>query len=134
MKLVRIGSSSEYVEIRVPASYSSEGWAQAEVEMAVNSFHGTIMPWVEREDFSKFEVELRALYDTLRGTAEFAPLERQISLKLVGKGGGHIQVTGEAVSHMQENHLTFTLEIDQSYLLSSLQQLKALHEGREGEA
>ncbi|TAK62563.1 hypothetical protein [Methylobacter sp.] len=127
MNVVHIGSGSEFVEIRLPSSYSSEGWAQAEVEVAVHCFQGTIRPWVEAVDFELFTAQLRVLYESLQGDAEFSPLEKQIVLKLTGTTGGHIQVTGEAWSQATyENKLTFIIELDQSYLLAPLQELERI--------
>lgn len=127
MNMIHIGSESEYVQITLPESYSSEGWAQAEVEIAVHCFHGKIKPWVEAADFEQFTVELRNLYESLQGEARLAPREQQFTLKMVGIGGGHIEVTGEAWSQPTcENKLDFTLMLDQSYLLPPLRELEIL--------
>jgi hypothetical protein len=127
MNVIHIGSNSEYVEIRLPSSYSSDGWAQAEVEIAVRCFHGCIQPWVEATDFENFTVQLRALYESLQGEAEFCPLEQQFVLKLVGKTGGHIQLAGEAWSQAtHQNKLTYEIELDQSFLQEPLRELERL--------
>ena len=127
MNVIQIGSDSEYVKIVLPDSYSTEGWAQTEVEIAVNGFHGSITPWLEAVDFECFTEELRALYETLQGKAEFSPREEQFTLKLVGSTGGHIQLTGEAWSQARyENRLTFELSLDQSYLLAPLRELETV--------
>jgi hypothetical protein len=127
MNVVHIGSGSEYFEIRLPSSYSSEGWAQAEVEVSVHCFQGTIRPWVEAADFERFATQLRVLYDSLQGEAVFAPVEQQVVLKVTGTTGGHIHITGEAWSQATyENRLTFTIELDQSYLQAPLQELERI--------
>lgn len=127
MSIIHFGTESEYIKITLPRSYSTEGWAQADVEIAVRCFHGRINPWVEAADFERFTNKLRALYETLQGEAEFSPLEKQFTLKFVGTVGGHVQVAGEAWSQAtHENKLEFTLEIDQSYLLAPLRELESL--------
>jgi hypothetical protein len=127
MNVIHFGSESEFVEIRLPKSYSVEGWAQADVEIAVNCFHGKMRPWVESADFEQFTVALRVLYDSLQGEAELSPMEEQFTLKLISTGGGHIEITGEAWSQATyENKLEFTLGIDQSYLLKPLTELEIL--------
>jgi hypothetical protein len=127
MNIVHFGTRSEYIEISLPESYSIEGWAQAEVEIAVNGFHGKIEPWVDAGDFERFAVQLRALYDTLQGQAELRPLEQQFVLKLAARVGGHIHIEGEAWSKATyENRLQFELEIDQSFLQAPLLELERL--------
>ncbi len=76
MNVIHFGTDSEYVKIGLPHSYSTEGWAQAEVDIAVRCFHGTINPWVEAADLRRFTKALRALYESLQGEAEFSPLEQ----------------------------------------------------------
>ena len=127
MNVIHFGTESEYIKITLPSSYSTEGWAQASVEIAVHRFRGEISPWVEAIDFELFTKQLRSLYESLRGEAEFTPTEQQFTMKLVASTGGHIQVTGEAWSlATYENKLSFVLELDQSYLLAPLRVLEAL--------
>jgi hypothetical protein len=127
MSVIHFGTDSEYIKITLPPSYSTEGWAQADVEISVHGFQGKINPWVDAADFENFTTKLRALYESLQGEAEFSPLEKQFTLKLVSAAGGHIHVTGEAWSQATyENKLTFTLELDQSYLQAPLRELENL--------
>jgi len=127
MQAVHIGSSTEFIEIRLPESYSSEGWAQAEVKLCLRRFRGDIQPWVEAADFERFERELSALYQSLQGEANFEPLDQQFVLRLVGAAGGHIQVTGKAWSEATYGDmLSFSLDIDQSYLQAPIQELQAI--------
>ena len=135
MSVIHIGSDSEFIEITLPHSYSTEGWAQADVEIAVHCFRGTIRPWLEAADLEIFTIKLRALYESLQGEAELSPLERQFTLKLVGTGSGHIHVTGEAWSQATyENKLEFELRLDQSYLMVPLQKLEELLSSEAGNA
>lgn len=127
MNVIHFGTDSEYIKIMLPRSYSTDGWAQADVEISVHGFQGKINPWVEAADFESFTKKLRALYESLQGEAEFSPLDKQFTLKFVGAGGGHINVTGEAWSQATyENKLTFMLELDQSYLQAPLRELEDL--------
>lgn len=127
MNIIHFGTDSEYIKITLPGSYSTEGWAKADVEIAVRCFHGSINPWVEATDLERFANKLRTLYESLQGEAEFSPLDRQFTLKFVGAAGGHVHVTGEAWSQATyENKLEFTLELDQSYLLTPLRDLESL--------
>jgi hypothetical protein len=128
---IHFGTESEYINISLPSSFSDEGWGQAIVEIAVRGFRGIIHPWVETGDFERFTTQLRAMYESLEGQAEFCPLEKQFVLKLVAKSGGHVQASGEAWSQATyENKLEFELQLDQSYLLAPLQDLESLVFGK----
>lgn len=128
MNIVRFGSESEYIEIRLPASYSTEGWAQAEVQITVHCFSGAISPWVEKIDFEQFTTQLRALYESLQGEAAFTPIEEQFTFKLSAGSTGRVLLTGQAWSMAtHENQLRFELQLDQSYLLAPLEALESLH-------
>jgi len=127
MSVVHIGSDSEYVAITFPASYSTEGWAQADVEISVNCFRGNIRPYIEAKDIGPFTTQLRALYETLKGEASFTPLEQQFTLRIKSVGGGRLHLEGEAWSQAaHENKLAFELELDQSYLPKPLSVLESL--------
>ncbi len=127
MNIIKFGSESEYVTLEVPASFSTEGWAQISVEIRVNCFSGTINPWIDSADIELFTISLRKLYETLKGQAEFAPLEKQLTLKFESRAGGKISVTGTAWSQATcENKLEFRLDIDQTYLQFPLKELEIL--------
>jgi hypothetical protein len=128
MTTIRIGSDSEHIRISLPISYSSEGWAEAEVEIRVNGFYGQIRPWVEAADFESFTSQLRVLYETVGGTAELRPREEQFVLRLSARSLGHIAVSGEAWSYATYgSKLEFEFELDQSYLAQPLSELELLH-------
>jgi hypothetical protein len=127
MNVIHFGTDSEYIRLTLPSSYSAEGWAQASVEISVHCFRGEISPWVEAADFELFTKQLRSLYESLQGEAEFTPIEQQFTLKLTASAGGHVQLSGEAWSlATYENKLSFVLELDQSYLLAPLRVLEGL--------
>ena len=127
MEPINFGTDSEHVRIALPLSFSAEGWGQADVDIAVAGFKGRLHPWVERQDFTLFAANLRQLYETLSGTAEFAPIERQLTFCLNAGVGGHIELAGEALfGPIFENRLSFNLDLDQTYLREPLRHLEAL--------
>lgn len=127
MTTIRIGSDSEYIRISLPISYTSEGWAEAEVEIRVDGFHGQIKPWVEAADFESFTSQLRELYSTIGGAAELRPREEQFVLRLFARPLGQIAVSGEAWSYATYgSKLKFEFELDQSYLVQPLSELELL--------
>lgn len=127
MSVVHFGTETEFVKIKLPDSYCEKGWAQAEVEIAVQCFSGIIRPWLDVEDMVPFTSQLRALYETLSGTAALCPRDEQFTLNFVETAGGHISVTGIAWSEATYgNKLMFDLGIDQTFLPAPLQVLEAL--------
>lgn len=127
MHVIRFGTSSEHIDIAVPGSCMSQGWCQAQVEIAVKGFQGKIEPWVERADFESFAAELRVLYGSLQGNASFSPQEMQLTFSLKAATGGHIQLSGEAWSRATyENKLAFVMELDQTYLVAPLHELESM--------
>jgi hypothetical protein len=129
MNTVQFGSDSEHVRITLPDSYSIKGWAEADVEIAVQGFQGKLAPWVESADFGLFASQLRVLYESLEGKAELRPMEGQFILTLTASTLGHVKVSGEAWSHATYGtKLKFEFELDQSYLgqpLSELERVQA---------
>jgi hypothetical protein len=127
MNIVQFGSDAEHIKIQIPESFSLEGWAQTSVEIKVNGFCGVITPYFNTEDFELFLPNLRKLYESLKGSAEFIPLEKQLVLTFEGKSGGHISISGTAWSQASyENKLEFSIEIDQSYLQEPIKILERL--------
>jgi hypothetical protein len=127
MSVVHFGTETEYVKIKLPGSYCEKGWAQAEVEIAVQCFNGSIRPWLDAEDMVPFTVQLRALYETLNGEAALSPRDEQFTLRFVGTVGGHIEVNGVAWSDATYgNELTFFLGLDQTFLPAPLQVIEGL--------
>ena len=125
MTTIRLGSDSEYVKITLQSPYASEGWCQASVEVAVSCFHGHIAPWLGVGDIESFASQLVNVHNTLEGEAKLAPREGQFTLHVQAKTGGHLVLSGVAWSKATfENRLEFVMELDQSYLPSTLIQLQ----------
>jgi len=126
MNEIRIGSALEFVKIELPSVFSSEGWAQASVEIKTNYFHGTLSPWVDARDFSLFANSLSILYRTLKGTAYFETTEGQISFKLEAKSSGRIEMSGVAWSEAcYGSRLEFEISLDQTFIQEPLNRLEA---------
>lgn len=69
--------------------------------------------------------QLRALYETLAGTAEFTTMEEQLHLLFRGDGKGYIELEGKLIDQPGiGNQLHFTLRFDQSQLGASIRELE----------
>ena len=127
MNTIHIGSDSEYVKITLNPPFSSEGWCQANVEIAVSCFQGRVEPWLEAFDIESFASQLAVVYESLQGEAKLMPCEEQFTLTVQARTGGHIHVCGVAWSKATyENKLEFSLELDQSFLPRALAQLQEI--------
>ena len=112
----------------MPVRFSEEGWAKIVVELAVDGFRGTIEPYLESDDLARFRAQLQLLYDTLSGTAEIRPVEKQFNLSLQGDGRGKVIVSGTATTVERRTTLAFAFDIDQTFLVEPLAQLQSLYE------
>jgi|SRR4051812_21898721 hypothetical protein len=111
----------------MPASFSDDGWAQVQVDIAVQCFHGSIQPYLERTDLQRFAEDLTALHSSLAGRAELAPTEGQFSVVITGNGRGSLAVSGYALARASyDSKLQFQFELDQTFLPPVLAELEAL--------
>lgn len=105
--------------------YHDDNWLTVQVRVSVGGFRGTVDAAFITEEFVAFLTQLRPLYQSLSGTAEFATLERQLHLRLTGDGKGHIELVGEVADQPGiGNRLHFTLQFDQSQLGASIHELE----------
>lgn len=102
-----------------------DNWLTVQVRVCVGGFRGTVGGAFVTEEFVAFLTQLRPLYQSLSGTAEFATLEEQLHLRLTGDGKGHIELVGEVADQPGiGNRLHFTLHFDQSQLGASIHELE----------
>jgi hypothetical protein len=125
-------SQHEYIEVEVlryerqpVGEYHDDNWVTVQVRVCVGGFRGTVDGAFVTEEFVAFLTQLRPLYQSLSGTAEFATLEGQLHLRLTGDGKGHIELVGEVADQPGiGNRLHFTLHFDQSHLGASIHELE----------
>jgi hypothetical protein len=107
------------------ASIWDDNWLRAEIQVVAGGFRGKATAAFITSELSEFLSELRPLFETLEGKAEFSTIEEQLKLQLVGDGKGHIELTGEIADQPGiGNRLLFTFEFDQSQLGASIRELE----------
>ncbi|MFC1813861.1 hypothetical protein ACFL03_14340 [Thermodesulfobacteriota bacterium] len=107
--------------------YYDDNWVRGNVFISVGGFKGNYGAAFLTDEFSRFLDELQNLYKSLKGTAEFKTIEEQLYIKASGDGKGHISIEGEALDGAGiGNRLNFNLEIHQTDLSSTINQLKKL--------
>ncbi len=125
MPEITLGTDSEYIRVSWSSSLTGNDYDDVRVDIAVQAFHGAITPFVEGADLLRFAKDLRTLYDSLQGVAEFSTRERQIGFKLTVSSVGHMLLTGEAWSEATYgNSLRFEFGLDQSFLPGPLKVLE----------
>ncbi len=125
-------SETERIEVdvqryeRAPSgNYYDDNWLTSQIRVSVGGFHGKVEATIQTAELDRFLTQLRPLYKTLRGTAEFSTLEGQLHLLLVGDGKGHMELTGEAEDQAGgSNQLRFRLQFDQTQLETSIHELE----------
>lgn len=104
--------------------YHDDNWLSVRVEVSAGAFSGKFDAAFLTVDFVGFREQLGALYDSLKGEANFATLEEQLSIRVVGNGRGGLTVTGEALDQPGiGNKLAFAFAFDQTSLAPVLREL-----------
>jgi hypothetical protein len=107
--------------------YHDDNWLTVQISVSVGGFHGGTDASFLTGEFVSFLSQLRPLYETLRGTAEFATIEGQLRMRLVGDGKGHIELKGKVADRPGDgNRLSFTLQLDQTQLGNSIREIEAV--------
>jgi len=105
--------------------YYDDNWLTVEIRVSVGGFSGKAKAAFLTGEFVDFLAQLRSLYQSLSGTAEFTTLEDQLRLKATGDGKGHIQLVGNLTDQPGSgNRLHFALQFDQSQLRASIGELE----------
>ena len=105
--------------------YHDDNWLTVKISALVGGFRGNVNAAILTAELTAFFTQLRVLYDTLNGTANFKTMEGQLWLHLKGDGKGHIELEGEMADQPGiGNRLHFTLHFDQSQLAESIRELE----------
>ncbi|MBN9347574.1 MAG: hypothetical protein J0I48_15490 [Devosia sp.] len=83
-------------------------------------------PFLRRMDFRSFCRELAAVHKCLLGTAQLCSPEPDMNLRVKGDGMGHIEITLDLMSRDGDQTHRIIWTVDQTYLPTSLSQLRAL--------
>jgi hypothetical protein len=119
----------ERLTIDVTSGYKDADlqWLVASVAIHNGGFTGAFSTTFLALDVSRFLGEVRQLYATLNGHAQFTTWEKQIEIRLEGNGRGQIAVTGEAMDVAGTgNRLRFRIDTDQTYLPTLISQLETV--------
>jgi hypothetical protein len=112
-------------ERALTGEYWDDNWLNVVIRVQAGGLQGKATATFITAELIEFLSQLRPLYETLSGEAEFDTMEQQLNLKLKGDGKGHVELCGEVLDQSGIGHrLNFTLHFDQSQLAASIRELE----------
>lgn len=109
--------------------HDDDNWLTIEIGVLAGGFRGKARAAIVTGELLEFLTQLRSLYQSLSGTAEFTTLEGQLHLKATGDGKGHVELVGMVADQPGiGNRLHFTLQFDRSQLGASIHELEKVTE------
>ena len=111
---------------RTPSGeYHDDNWLNSQIRVSAGGFCGKVDAAIVTDELTEFLGQLRSLFSSLRGRAEFSTMEGQLHLTLTGDGKGHIALAGEVADQPGiGNRLHFALQFDQSQLGVAIRELE----------
>jgi hypothetical protein len=107
--------------------YFDDNWLTTQISVSAGGFRGQFHASILTGELREFLTQLRLLYESLSGNAEFSTLEEQLHLLLTGDGNGQIELTGQVVDQPGSgNPLHFGLRLDQTQLGAAIRDLEAI--------
>ena len=108
-------------------NYYDANWMRVSMEIRAGKFSGNTDALFMTAELVKFAQQLRELYQSLEGTAEFKTMENQLNLKVSGDGKGHMKIAGEVRDDASlGNRLIFSFDLDQTFIKQSLNELEKI--------
>ena len=107
--------------------YWDGNWISATVDVVVGGFRGNVEGNLRREEFVGFRDQIRRIYASLSGQAEFHTMEDWIGIRMEIQRTGHIKCDCFLMDYPgMGNRLTFQLSFDQTYLPALLDEIDAV--------
>lgn len=123
-----LGANQEFIEINLGNTID---W-QNEGTISIKSGNYYVMNaeiWITPDELITLYDQLHEAYNTLKGTIEFANLDRSLQFTLQFNSFGQMNLVGSFQEiPSQENKLEFEFMIDQSYLPTTLLGMKKIVE------
>ena len=106
---------------------SDKNWIQSKITVKLGAFRGEVYCELMTTDFELFKRQIKSLYNNLKGTASFKPIEQQIELKIEGDGIGHFIVDSEVMDDVGiGNRLISKITFDQTQIPLMVKQLNSI--------
>lgn len=129
---IRIANETEYLLITVQNySYPSAtdfydgNWLNTYLELQVGTFKCKTNASLRTDELAGFHQDLKQVFDELRGSAVFVPMEPWVNLNVHVNEQGHFIVKGSMKDDLSKaNTLEFEIKTDPSYIKKTLEALK----------
>jgi hypothetical protein len=125
---IKIGNSAEYLIINCPEvggrRAGGDDFYNVTLQLHVSGITTEIGAYVLIGELSQFIKDLSKLYDTLKHSFVFASIEDNVKLSFTPNATGQIEIEGYLKNSDYTATVDFTIETDQSYLPSTIKQLK----------
>lgn len=105
--------------------HADGNWLGAQVDFSIGSFEGGTKPSLRSNEIERFYKEVLALYESLKGEAQYRSIEEWLEICLIGNGRGGVNASGYISDGPDfENKLYFKINLDQTYLKGLMNGLK----------
>jgi hypothetical protein len=111
---------------RQSQDYWDGNWLLVTAAVRAGKFTGEIPGMLRAEELQQFSDDLRSFRQSLTGSVVFDTMEGWLNLRIEPSKTGRIAIEGEIQDDVSApfNNLEFNLEMDQTFLLTPLQQLE----------
>ena len=104
-----------------------KNWIYSRITAKGGAFRGQFYCGLMTVDFELFKRDLKKIYISLKGHAEFKTIEGQIHIEIVGDGQGHFAVDCEVIHPVGiGNNLNFKMSFDQTQIPDFVRQLDVI--------
>jgi hypothetical protein len=123
---IHVGAEIHYRQFPNNDDKDDGNWVRGVVNVNSGSIRGSFECWLCTYDFPAFREAVEQLYESLEGEAKFSTMEDGLFIRLHGDGIGHIDAEVTAVDRSLGTFatLSFTMQIDQTYLPEVVAQLR----------
>lgn len=106
--------------------YWDGNWLITPIRLHIDGFSGTLAAGLRVEELGRFREELEGVYANVAGMAVLASLEGWLTLRVICRSTGSLEVTGVACDQPGTgNRLEFAVEgMDQTYLPPLIEALR----------
>ena len=119
-------------DITKRTDYYDGNWLSTEIHISSGAFTGHITDddvSLRTTEFKSFLTQIEPLYESLKGTAEYASLVGLFEFRIQGDGLGHFTAEGFVIdNHREGNKLNFSIHFDQTSVPQTISSLKELLE------
>lgn len=125
---IRIGNSAEFSVISCPevgeTRAGDDDFYKVTLQLHISGITTSIGAYVMIGELSQFQKDLSKLYDTLKYSFVFVSIEDNVELRFTPNATGQIEIKGYVRNSDYTASVDFTIETDQSYLPSTIKQVK----------